>query len=116
MSPNVESCNQGLQSWHVEKSLHLGLACVSVRHTCSAAHAGLTAPYSRLRAACVQVENRQALENFGGIVAAADAIILSRGNLGLDVPPDKMAMVQKVGCTSLPLPLAEVMSRMDCRC
>ena len=42
------------------------------------------------------MENRQGLENFGSIVARADAVILSRGNLGLDVASEKMAMVQKV--------------------
>ena len=43
-----------------------------------------------------QVENRQGLENFASIVGRADGIILSRGNLGLDVLSEKMAMVQKV--------------------
>ena len=45
----------------------------------------------------LQVENRQGLENFASIAARTDAVILSRGNLGLDVAPEKMAMVQKVG-------------------
>lgn len=45
---------------------------------------------------CKQVENRQALENFADIVGSADGVILSRGNLGLDVASEKMAMVQKV--------------------
>ena len=44
---------------------------------------------------CVQVENLQALQNFDSIVAAADAVVLSRGNLGLDVAPEKTAVVQK---------------------
>ena len=30
-----------------------------------------------------------------GILSEADGIILSRGNLGLDVDPEKMALVQK---------------------
>lgn len=42
-----------------------------------------------------QVENMQALQNFDSIVAAADAVVLSRGNLGLDVAPEKTAVVQK---------------------
>ena len=37
----------------------------------------------------------QALHNFDSIVAAADAVVLSRGNLGLDVAPEKTAVVQK---------------------
>jgi hypothetical protein len=40
-------------------------------------------------------ETRQSLFNFRTLVDAADAIIISRGNLGLDVVPEKMAMVQK---------------------
>lgn len=49
-----------------------------------------------------QVENRQGLENFREILQTADGIILSRGNLGLDVAAEKMAMVQKVGFLPLP--------------
>lgn len=45
--------------------------------------------------ACVQLENRAALYNFASIATAADGLILSRGNLGLDVAPEKMALVQK---------------------
>ena len=30
-----------------------------------------------------------------GILSEADGIIISRGNLGLDVDPEKMALVQK---------------------
>ncbi|KAF6256496.1 pyruvate kinase [Scenedesmus sp. NREL 46B-D3] len=42
-----------------------------------------------------KVETRQALLNFKGILAAADGIVMSRGNIGLDVAPEKMALVQK---------------------
>ena len=45
--------------------------------------------------ACVQIENKTALYNFASIATAADGIIISRGNLGLDVAPEKMALVQK---------------------
>ncbi|GAB4821691.1 hypothetical protein N2152v2_008737 [Parachlorella kessleri] len=40
-------------------------------------------------------ETRQSLLNFRSISAAADAIIISRGNLGLDVAPEKVALIQK---------------------
>ncbi|GAB4816028.1 hypothetical protein N2152v2_003074 [Parachlorella kessleri] len=40
-------------------------------------------------------ETRVSLLNFQSISRAADAIIIARGNLGLDVAPEKMAMVQK---------------------
>lgn len=42
------------------------------------------------------MENRQALTNFAAIAAAADGVVLSRGNLGLDVLPEKTAIIQKV--------------------
>ena len=48
----------------------------------------------------MQVENLQALRNFEEITAAADAVILSRGNLGLDVAPEKTALVQKAAVTA----------------
>jgi len=40
-------------------------------------------------------ETRQSLFNFKAMAQEADAIMLSRGNLGLDVLPEKMALVQK---------------------
>lgn len=47
-----------------------------------------------------KVETRQALLNFRSIAYAADGVVVSRGNLGLDVQPEKMAMVQKAMCTT----------------
>ncbi|KAK9840140.1 hypothetical protein WJX74_004030 [Apatococcus lobatus] len=42
-----------------------------------------------------KAENREGLQNFEAIAALADAMVFSRGNLGLDVAPEKMALVQK---------------------
>lgn len=42
-----------------------------------------------------KLESRQSLLNFKGILNEADGIIISRGNLGLDCLPEKMALVQK---------------------
>lgn len=42
-----------------------------------------------------KIESRQALLNFMGILEEADGVIISRGNLGLDCLPEKMALVQK---------------------
>ncbi|WIA20835.1 hypothetical protein OEZ85_005187 [Tetradesmus obliquus] len=42
-----------------------------------------------------KVETRQGLLNFRGILAGADGIVISRGHIGLDVAPEKMALVQK---------------------
>eukprot|EP00879_Flechtneria_rotunda_P021199 GHRR01022332.1.p1 GENE.GHRR01022332.1~~GHRR01022332.1.p1 ORF type:complete len:557 (+),score=186.89 GHRR01022332.1:438-2108(+) len=42
-----------------------------------------------------KLESRQSLLNFKGILNEADGIIISRGNLGLDCLPEKMALIQK---------------------
>lgn len=42
-----------------------------------------------------KLESRQSLLNFQGILNEADGVIISRGNLGLDCVPEKMALVQK---------------------
>ena len=41
------------------------------------------------------MEDGAALAEFDGIADEADGIIFSRGNIGLDVAPEKMARVQK---------------------
>ena len=45
-------------------------------------------------------ETRQALYNFRSIAQASDGVVLSRGNLGLDLLPEKMALVQKAVCAA----------------
>lgn len=45
-------------------------------------------------------ETRQSLMNFRSLVHASDGVIVSRGNLGLDVQAEKMAMVQKAMCST----------------
>lgn len=45
-------------------------------------------------------ETRQSLMNFRSVVLASDGVIISRGNLGLDVQAEKMAMVQKAMCST----------------
>lgn len=42
-----------------------------------------------------KLEHTQALLNFADLAGSADAFIISRGNLGLHVPPEKVALVQK---------------------
>lgn len=61
-------------------------------HECRDFLSSIRADHTKIIAKC---ETRQSLFNFRTLVDAADAIIISRGNLGLDVVPEKMAMVQK---------------------
>lgn len=55
------------------------------------------ADHTQLIAKC---ETRQSLMNFRSVASAVDGIIISRGNLGLDVQAEKMAMVQKAMCST----------------
>jgi len=52
-----------------------------------------------------KIEHRDGLMNFEAIIDAADGIIFSRGNLGIDLPPEKMFIAQKMvrpsGCSNL---------------
>ena len=41
------------------------------------------------------METKFGLGRFKGILNHADAVVISRGNLGLDVPVEKMALIQK---------------------
>lgn len=42
-----------------------------------------------------KLETGQALFQFHSIAAEADGVVLGRGKLGLDVRPEKMALIQK---------------------
>lgn len=43
-----------------------------------------------------KIESIEGLRNFDSILSEADGVILGRGNLGLDLPPEKVFLFQKV--------------------
>jgi Pyruvate kinase, barrel domain len=53
------------------------------------------APCSTLHRARKQVENTEAIDNFDDILALSDAIMVARGDLGVEIPQEQVTNMQK---------------------
>ncbi len=84
---------------HLEFGLDHGIDFVALSFICNAADVARAKEFIRERNADVpviaKIERREALSNIDEIIAAADGIMVARGDLGVEVPLQRVPIEQK---------------------